>query len=65
MKQYEKLLHMNAIALASRENAYCPYSAFAVGSCVLGADGKFYSGCNVENAVDAVCAERTALLKMV
>lgn len=56
---------MNVIAVASRENAYCPYSNFSVGSCVLGADGKFYSGCNIENAIDTVCAERIALLKMV
>jgi len=56
---------MNQIALNSRENAYCPYSNFSVGSCALGVDGKMYSGCNIENAIDTLCAERLAILKMV
>lgn len=53
------------MALKSRQNAYCPYSDFPVGSCALGVDGKFYSGCNIENAIDTVCAERLSILKMV
>lgn len=53
------------MALKSRQNAYCPYSDFPVGSCALGVDGKFYSGCNIENSIDTVCAERLSILQMV
>ncbi len=51
-----RLKEMHTLALESRTRAYCPYSKFAVGACILGADGKYYSGCNVERAVGSVCA---------
>ena len=37
-------------ALAARENAYVPYSGFAVGAALLTKAGRIYTGCNIENA---------------
>lgn len=54
-------------AFAARENAYAPYSRFAVGAALLGKSGRVYTGCNVECATytPTSCAERTALCKAV
>ena len=56
-----------AEAKKARENAYVPYSDFAVGAAVLTAEGDVYRGCNVENASLGLtnCAERTALFSAV
>ncbi|MBR6163007.1 cytidine deaminase [bacterium] len=45
------------------ENAYAPYSKFKVGACALYESGKYYLGCNVENASFglSLCAERNAI----
>ena len=54
-------------AMKAREASYSPYSRFAVGAALLGASGRVYQGCNVENASFGLtcCAERTALFKAV
>ncbi len=54
-------------ALSARERAYCPYSGIAVGAALLTADGKIYTGANIENAAfsPSVCAERVALFSAV
>ena len=53
-------------AREAASQAYCPYSDFPVGACVLTEHGRF-TGCNIENASYglAICAERVALFKAV
>ncbi len=54
-------------AIKARENAYSPYSYFAVGAALLCEDGTLFEGCNIENASYGLtnCAERTAIFKAV
>ncbi|MEM7710721.1 MAG: cytidine deaminase [Pseudomonadota bacterium] len=53
-------------ALAVREKAHAPYSAFKVGAAIRTADGTIFAGCNVENVAypEGTCAEAGALAAM-
>lgn len=54
-------------AVRARENAYCPYSGFAVGAALLAENGEIFTGCNIENGAftPTCCAERVAFFKAV
>lgn len=56
-----------ALARQALKQSYSPYSHYAVGAALLCADGRVFTGCNVENASFGLsnCAERTALFKAV
>lgn len=56
-----------AAAKEAMPRAYASYSKFRVGCAVLTADGRIYSGCNVENASlpVGICAEVCAASKAV
>ena len=60
MVDYNKLMEM---AKEASTNAYCKYSNFKVGACVLTTSGKTFKGCNFENSSYglAICAERCAV----
>ncbi len=55
-----------AAARAAQAEAYAPYSRFRVGAAVLGASGRIFPGCNVENAAypQGSCAEAGAIAAM-
>ena len=56
-----------AAASGAMLHAYSPYSGVHVGAALRVADGRVFTGCNVENASFGMtlCAERTAVVKAV
>jgi deoxyribose-phosphate aldolase len=62
--RYNKLIEK---AETARSFSYCVYSGFAVGAALECADGRIYTGCNIENSSfsPTICAERTAFSKAV
>lgn len=58
---------MIGLAIEQLAYAYTPYSGFKVGAALLTSGGKYYTGCNIENAAytPTNCAERTAFFKAV
>lgn len=58
---------MISLAMEQLSFSYAPYSGFKVGAVLLAKNGKFYTGCNIENAAftPSNCAERTAFFKAV
>jgi cytidine deaminase len=55
------------LARKAQANAHAPYSGFPVGAALLAADGRVFTGVNVENPSIglSVCAERNAIAKAV
>lgn len=51
----------------SKQYSHSPYSKFRVGAALLDAQGRIWTGCNVENCAypAGICAERTAYCKAV
>jgi cytidine deaminase len=64
----EAMIHtLLATARQARNAAYAPYSTFPVGAAVLAADGRIFTGCNIENASfgATMCGERVAIFAAV
>ncbi|EHY53906.1 hypothetical protein HRR83_004548 [Exophiala dermatitidis] len=63
----EELTKLATLAIEAKECAYCPYSNFRVGACVLLSTGTYHTGSNVEVASTPVgiCAERCAIAPIV
>ncbi len=59
--------NLHRLAVSAMAKAHAPYSEFPVGAALLTADGRTYSGCNIENAAypEGWCAETTAIGHMV
>lgn len=63
----QDITEMFKLAKAAQQKAYAPYSHFNVGACIRADNGKYYQGCNIENASYplTLCAEATAMALMI
>lgn len=63
----ETRLRLIQLAVEARQRAYAPYSNYRVGAATLTSTGRYFTGCNVENASypNSLCAERVAVFKAV
>lgn len=54
-------------AMDARKFSYAPFSRFHVGAALLSADGRIFTGCNIENSAysPTLCAERCAVAKAI
>ena len=54
-------------ARAAMAKSHSPYSKFPVGAAIRAADGRIFSGCNIENVAfpEGWCAETTAISHMI
>ncbi|CAG8261655.1 unnamed protein product [Penicillium nalgiovense] len=59
----QELTTLSTKAIDAKATAYCPYSKFRVGACILTTSGEFITGANIENASYPVgtCAERVTI----
>lgn len=59
--------NLRDLAQDASTRSHSPYSKAKVGAALETTDGKFYQGCNIENASfgGTVCAERVAIWKAV
>lgn len=57
---------MFELAKKAANNAHSPYSNFMVGATLVTANGKVYTGCNIENqTLQSICAEKVAIAKAI
>lgn len=62
-ESYYSMEELVKLARGAKENAYQPYSEYAVGAVLVTENGEVYTGCNIENITFDMCshAERTAM----
>lgn len=67
MSKEMKYRELVKAARKAKRYSHSPFSKYRVGAAVLSANGRIYTGCNIENSSYSltICAERTALFKAI